>query len=87
MSLDKITIEKSKRFCFSAINNETEYEALLIGIAMVQKMGGKVAEVFSDLMLVVGQVREELDVRDLRMQGYLNQAWHLQSSFEFFTIQ
>ena len=21
------------------------------------------------------------------MQGYLNQAWHLQSSFEFFTIQ
>ena len=44
-------------------------------------------EVFSDSRLVVGQVKGELEARDLRMQGYLNQARHFQSSFEFFTLQ
>ena len=87
MSLDRITIEKSLRLGFSALNNEAEYEALLIGIVKIQKMGGKVVEVFSDSRLVVGQVKGELEARHLRMQGYLNQARRLQSSFEFFTIQ
>ena len=49
-----ITIEKSLRLGFSAINNEIEYEVLLVGMAMVQKMGGRTVEVFSDLRLVVG---------------------------------
>ena len=37
-------------------------------------MGGKVVEVFSDLGLIIGQVKGELEAKDLRMQGYLNQA-------------
>ena len=41
VSLEKITIEKSLRLGFSAINNETKYEALLMGMTMVQRMGGK----------------------------------------------
>ena len=35
VSSDKIAIEKSLRLGFSATNNETEYEALLVGVAMV----------------------------------------------------
>ena len=54
MSLDKITIEKSLRVGFSAMNNEAKYEALQIRIAMVQKMGGKVVEMFLDSRLIVG---------------------------------
>ena len=87
VSPDGIIIEKSLRLGFSATNNEAEYEALLIRIAMVQKMGEKVVEVFSDLSLIVGQVKGELEARYLRMQGYLNQARHLQLDFDFFTIQ
>ena len=87
VSPNKITIEKSLRLDFSAMNNEAEYEALLIGIAMVQKMGGKVVKVFSNSRLIVGQVKEELEARDLRMQGYLNQVQHLQLGFGFFIIQ
>ena len=45
VSLEKITIEKSLRG-FSATNNETEYEALLMGMAMVQKLGGKTVKIF-----------------------------------------
>ena len=87
VSPDKITIEKSLRLGFSATNNEPEYEAFLVGMAMVRKMGGKAVEVFSDSRLVVGQIKGELEARDLRMQEYLNQASRLQSSFEFFTLQ
>ena len=61
LSLKKIIIEKSLRLGFSATNNETEYEALLMGMSMVQKMGGKVVEVFSDSRLIVGQVKGELE--------------------------
>ncbi|XP_050258887.1 uncharacterized protein LOC126703841 [Quercus robur] len=73
VSSNRITIEKSLRLGFLARNNKAEYEALLIGIAMVQNMGGKVIEVFSNSRLIVGQVKGELEGRDLRMQGYLNQ--------------
>ena len=55
VSPERITILKSLRLNFSATNNEVEYEALLIGMMMVQKMGGKAIRVFSDSKLVVGQ--------------------------------
>ena len=86
ISLENITIEKSLRSGFSAINNEVEYETLLVGMTMVRKMGGKVVKIFSDLRLVVGQVWGKLEARDLRMQEYLNQVRHLQSTFESFNL-
>ena len=54
ISPEKITIEKSLRLGFSTTNNEAEYEALLVGMTMVQKMGGKAIRIFSDSRLVVG---------------------------------
>ena len=54
VSLDRITIEKSLRLGFSAMNNEAKYKALLIRIATVQKMEGKVVEMFLDSRLIVG---------------------------------
>ena len=71
VSPDGITIEKSLRLGFLAMNNETEYEVLLIGLAMVLKRAGKVVEVFLDSQLIMGQVRGELEAKDLRMQRYL----------------
>ena len=76
ISTEKIIIEKSLRLGFLVTNNETEYEALLVGMTMVQKMEGKIVEIFSDLRLVVYQVKEELEARDVRMQEYLNQFRH-----------
>ena len=37
-----------------ATNNEAEYKALLVGMTIVQKIGGKIVEIFSDSRLVVG---------------------------------
>ena len=82
----KITIEKSLRLSFSTTNNEAEYEVLLTGMAMVQKMGGKTVEMFSDSRLVVSQVKGELEARDTRMQEYLGQVRRIQTKFESFDL-
>ena len=74
ISPKKIIIEKSLRLDFSATNNEAEYEALLMGMAMIQRMNGKSVKVFSDSRLVVGQVKGEFEAKDERMQGYLSQV-------------
>ena len=86
MSPERITIEKSLRLNFSATNNKAEYEALLMGIMMVQKMGGKAVRVFSDSKLVVGQVRGDLEARDSRMQEFLCQIRSIQEKFEVFDL-
>ena len=56
-----------------------------MGMTMVQKIGGKAIEMFSDSKLVVGQVKEEFEARDERMQRYLSQVEHLRSGFESLT--
>ena len=72
ISPKKVIIEKSLRSDFLATNNEAEYETLLIGMAMVQRMGGKSVKVFSDSRLVVGQEKGEFEAKDERLQGYLS---------------
>ena len=57
ISPKKLIVEKSLRLGFSATNNEAEYEVLLEGMFMVQRMGGKSATMFLDSKLVVGQVK------------------------------
>ena len=86
ISPERAIIEKSLRLGFSATNNKAEYEALLQGMAMVQKMGGKVVEMFSDSRLVVGQVKGEIEARDVRMQEYLSQVKRLRPSFDLFSL-
>ena len=66
-SPEKVVIKKSLRLGFPAMNNEAEYEDLLEGMTMVQRMGKKSIKLFSDSRLVVGQVRGEFEAKDERM--------------------
>ena len=86
ISPEKISVEKSLRLDFSATNNEAEYEALLMGMAMVQRMGEKSVKVFSDSKLVAGQVKGEFEAKDERMQGYLSQVKCQRSKFDSFDL-
>ena len=56
VSPEGITIKKLLRLGFSAMNNKAKYEALLEGMSMIQKLGGKSVNMFLDSRLVVGQV-------------------------------
>ena len=53
---------------------------------MVQKLGGKEVNMSSDLRLIIGQVKGELEARDKRMQEYLDKAKCLQSNFYSFRL-
>ena len=86
ISLEKLVVEKSLRLGFSTTNNEAEYEALLEGMSMVQRIGGKSTTMFSNSRLVVGQVKGELEARDERMQWYLTRIKYLQKKFESFDL-
>ena len=77
ISPKRIIIEKSLRLGFLATNNEAEYETQLVGMTMVQKIGGKAVEIFSDSRLVIGEVQGEFGARDVRIQEYLSQVRHL----------
>ena len=86
ISPEKIIIEKSLRLDFSAMNNEAEYESLMMGMVMVQRMGEKSVKVILDSRLVIGQVKGEFEVKDERLQRYLSQVKCLQSEFESFNL-
>ena len=87
ISPEKLVVEKSLRLGFSATNNEAEYEALLEGMSMVHRMGGRSVTIFSNSRLVVGQMKSELEAKDERMRGYLARVQHLQKNFEWFNLQ
>ena len=63
----KLIIEKSLRLGFSTTNNEAEYKALLVGIAMVSLLGGEIVELYLDSRLIVSQVNGEFEAQDERM--------------------
>ena len=86
ISPEKVIVEKSLRLDFLATNNEAKYEALMMRLAMVQRMGGKSVKVFSDSRLVVSQVKVEFEAKDERMQGYLSQIKCLQLKFDSFNF-
>ncbi|XP_030922894.1 protein NYNRIN-like [Quercus lobata] len=86
LSPEGITIEKSLRLGFSATNNEAEYEALLEGMGMIWKLGGKSVDMFSDSRLIVGQINGDMEAKDERMQKYLVRVKHLQTQFHHFRL-
>ena len=52
----------------------------------MQKMGGKIVEMFLNSILVVSQVNGELEARDVKMQEYLSQVKRLWPSFDLFSL-
>ena len=67
----KLIMEKSLRLEFSTTNNEAEYKALIVGIAMVKLLGGEMVELYSDSKLIIVQVNDDFEAGDERMQEYL----------------
>lgn len=60
VSLERVTMEKSLRLGFLAMNNEAKYKTLQAGLDLVKQLGGKAVEVFSYLRLIVGQVKRRV---------------------------
>ena len=69
------------RLKFPATNNEAEYEGILTGLRLGMALGTKNLLIQSDSKLVIGQIKEEYEVKEERMQKYLKLTKHLAQKF------
>ena len=56
---------------FLATNNEAEYEGILTRLRITKALRAKNLLLQSDSKLVVGQIKEEYEVKEERVQKYL----------------
>ena len=74
-------IEQSIRLGFNASNNESEYEAILVGLELATAVSTNRLLIRSDSQLVVGPVNEEFESRDPRMAKYVSRVKQRLNSF------
>lgn len=75
-------MEKSFRLGFLALNNEVEYEALLVGLRMSRQVRVDRVRLHCDSWLVVSQISSEFEVKDHRMMSYLEKVRVLKHQFK-----
>ncbi|GJU90799.1 reverse transcriptase domain-containing protein [Tanacetum coccineum] len=75
------------RFRFEATNNEAEYEALIAGLRIAEKMGIKNLQANVDSRLVANQVNGSYIAKESGMVQYLNKVKTLTKNFKEFSIK
>ncbi|XP_074299462.1 uncharacterized protein LOC141630572 [Silene latifolia] len=80
-------IVQAVRCEFKAINNEAEYEALILGLKLALYLKIRHLQVCSDSKLIVNHVNDCYEARDPRMMAYLDAAKELKIRFATFNIK
>lgn len=84
--IDEI-VQAAIRLNFEATNNETEYEALILGIESTVSLGARNLLIISDSQLIVNQILGEYEAKTTRMVEYLAKARALLVELEEYEIQ
>ena len=71
---DDLLLEQALHFRFRAINNQVEYEVLLVGLNLAYDMGAREVVCKSDSLVMVGQVKGEFEVKEPLLQRYYHVA-------------
>ncbi|KAI3682300.1 hypothetical protein L1987_82190 [Smallanthus sonchifolius] len=71
---DQVELTYALRLDFKSSNNEAEYEALLAGLRLAQKMGVRKLHAHVDSMLVANQINGSYDAKEESMKRYLEKA-------------
>ncbi|XP_071712877.1 uncharacterized protein [Rutidosis leptorrhynchoides] len=74
------------RFNFDVTNNEAEYEALLAGLNIAQKINITKLRAFTDSELVANQFNGSFEAHDSSMQKYLQLLKESTERFEYFEL-
>ena len=72
---------------FPTTNNETEYEALVVGLDLAKAIGATSVVVYYDSQVVMSQVNGDYDCKGERMKKYLEQVRKLMSKFQTKFVQ
>ncbi|XP_070015705.1 uncharacterized protein [Nicotiana sylvestris] len=67
-------------------NNEAEYEAMIAGLELAKSLGAEVIEAKCDSLLVVNHVNKSFEVREDRMQHYLDKLQVTLHRFKEWTL-
>ena len=65
------------RLKFPTTNNEAEYEGILTRLRLEKALRAKNLFIQSDSKLVIGQIKEEYEAKEEKMQKYLKLTKHL----------
>ncbi|CAA0830807.1 Unknown protein, partial [Striga hermonthica] len=79
-------LEFAAKVGFKVSNNETEYEAVIKGLSLAKAGGARKVQVHSDSQLVVGQFQEGFEVKEDRMQKYVDEMRMLKEEFDSFDL-
>ena len=82
ITLEGETLKYRVQLKFPATNNETEYEGILTRLRIGKALGAKNLLLQSDSKLIVGQIKEEYEAKEERMQKYLRLTKHLTQEFD-----
>jgi len=79
-------VKELSRYIGHATNNVAEYEALLMGLEALVRMGGKKVRVQSDSQLLVRQLNGEYRVKDEKLKVLYQRAVNLLRRFDGYRI-
>ena len=79
---DREMLRYGVRLKFLATNNEVKYEGILMGLRHGKALRAKNLLIQSDSKLVIGQIKEEYEAKEERMQKYLRLTKHLTQEFD-----
>ena len=80
-------IEQAVRLGFDASNNESEYEALIVGVELALAVGAGNLLIRSNSQLVVGKVNAEFEFREPRMAKYVSLVRQKLSTFSTWKLE
>ena len=76
----------SYKLAFDLTNNEAEYEALIVGLNFLKKLGVKKISVYGDSELVIKQVKGEYKANRPKMRAYRNAVLDILKTFPEYTL-
>ncbi|XP_022027868.1 uncharacterized protein LOC110929071 [Helianthus annuus] len=87
MSPEGIELTYAIRLDFENTNNTAEYEALLAGMRLAQKMKARHVEASTDSQLVVKQYQGEYEAKDSTMAQYVAKVKEMAKAFKTFKLE
>ncbi|XP_060187762.1 uncharacterized protein LOC132616966 [Lycium barbarum] len=80
-------IRQSIKISSKLTNNEAEYEPLIAGLKLARGLGAEIVEAMCDSLLVVNQINGTFEVKDDRMQKYLEKVEVVLHRFKEWMVQ
>ena len=85
-SSNELTIAQAIKLVFTVSNNETEYEAIILGLTVVEYLSIENIDIRCDSQLVAVQLRGEYEAKNERMKQYLQIAKPMLASFKLIEV-